>query len=87
MDARQSPNWWHHSCPMPNVALSIFIALSIALRFNTPKGPIETTLRVLSAVALLIWAVDEFIRGVNPFRRILGFVVLPATISSIALLA
>jgi hypothetical protein len=68
----------------PNLALSIFITLSIALRFNIPKGPFETTLRVLSAIALLIWAADELVRGVNPFRRILGSVVL---LSSITLLA
>jgi hypothetical protein len=69
----------------PNVALLGFIALSIAQRFNIANGTPETTLRVLSAVALLAWAVDELVRGVNPFRRILGLVVLLATMSSISL--
>ena len=71
----------------PNVALSVSIALSIARRFNIQKGTPETTLRVLSAVAIIVWAVDELVRGVNPFRRMLGFVVLLTTTSSIALLA
>jgi len=70
----------------PNVALSVFIASSIA-RFIFEAGSPETTLRVLSAVALIVWAVDELIRGVNPFRRTLGFVVLLTTVSSIGLLA
>jgi hypothetical protein len=69
----------------PNVALSVYIALSIALRFNIPKGTPETTLRILSIVAIITWAADELVRGVNPFRRILGFGVLLATITSIAL--
>ena len=71
----------------PNVALSVSIALSIARRFNIPKGTPETALGVLSAVATIVWAVDELVRGVNPFRRILGVVVLLTTMSSIGLLA
>jgi len=71
----------------PNVALSVFIALSIAQRLNIAKGTSRTTLRLLSVVALLVWAADELIRGVNPFRRILGLVVLLVTISGFSLLA
>ena len=47
----------------PNVALSVFIALSIARRFMFQRGTSETTLRVLSAVVLIVWAVDEFAYG------------------------
>jgi len=71
----------------PNTALSVSIALSIALRFPIQKGTPETTLRVLSVVATIVWAVDELVRGVNPFRRMLGFVVLLTTASNISLLA
>jgi hypothetical protein len=71
----------------PNVALSVFIALSVAGRLNIAKGTPQTTLRLLSAVAILVWAADELIRGVNPFRRILGLGVLLATIIGFALLA
>jgi hypothetical protein len=70
----------------PNVALSVFIALSIARRLDIAKGTPQTTLRLLSIVAILAWAADELIRGVNPFRRILGLGVLLVTISSFALL-
>ena len=71
----------------PNVALSVSIALSIVRRFNIPKGTPETTLGALWLVATIVWAVDELVRGVNPFRRILGVVVLLTTIRSIGLLA
>jgi hypothetical protein len=56
--------------------------LSMA-RLTVAKGTSHTTLRLLSVVALLVWAADELIRGVNPFRRILGLVVLLATISGL----
>jgi len=68
----------------PNIPLSVFILLSIALVSIRPSGHTEMVVRVSSDVALLVWAVDEVVRGVNPFRRILGFVVLVATIANVA---
>jgi hypothetical protein len=55
----------------PNVALSVFIASSIARRLNIAKGTLQTPLRPFSAVAILVWAADESIREVNAFRWIL----------------
>jgi len=46
----------------PNVASSVFIALSVARRLNIAKGTPQTTLRLLSVVAILVWAADELIR-------------------------
>lgn len=34
--------------------------------------------------ALVVWALDELVRGVNPFRRLLGAVVLAAQIALFA---
>ena len=68
----------------PNVALTLFLALSIVLHFFHPKGETQNVLRVFAYVVLFIWAGDELIRGVNPFRRILGLVVIVATIVSLA---
>ena len=69
----------------PNVSLSVFIVLSLALHFFNPKGGTRDVLRVFADVALLVWALDELVRGVNPFRRILGLVVIVATIASLTL--
>jgi hypothetical protein len=69
----------------PNIALSVFIVLSIALHVFRPMGGIETLARVLVDVALFVWAIDELLRGVNPFRRILGVVVIIATCVTLAL--
>ena len=71
----------------PNVALWVFIALSITRQLNIAKGTPQTPLRLLSVVAILVWAADELMRGVNPFRRILGLGVLLATISGFSSLA
>jgi hypothetical protein len=69
----------------PNSSLTVFIVLSIALRFLPPNGGSEDVLRVVADVALFVWAADELIRGVNPFRRILGLVVIGVTIASLIL--
>jgi hypothetical protein len=68
----------------PNVSLWVFIATSIALRFIRPTGTTETVLRAAADVALVVWAIDELARGVNPFRRILGAAVLLLTIANLA---
>jgi hypothetical protein len=69
----------------PNAPLVIFGAITVALRSLHPSGGIATAGRVVAGLALLVWALDEVVRGVNPFRRMLGAVVLGATIAGLAL--
>jgi hypothetical protein len=66
----------------PNVSLLVFILLSAVLHLHHSKGEVESFVRVLTDLALLVWAGDELVRGVNPFRRTLGLVVIVATIAS-----
>ena len=77
-------DWWFRNrrtgaitiAQPPNPPLWVFIgatALRVAL---SPEGGAATALRVVSTVALAVWAVLEVVRGVNPFRRLLGGVVL-----------
>jgi hypothetical protein len=68
----------------PNPPLLVFVATALLLRFLGPTGAWETALRTVSILAIGLWAVDEVIRGVNPFRRALGALVLAATVASIA---
>jgi hypothetical protein len=35
--------------------------------------------------ALLVWSLDEVVRGSSPFRRVLGAVVLSAQLASLVL--
>jgi hypothetical protein len=69
----------------PNLPLAVFLAAEIAGRFAHPAGGAGTTLRVVATVALVVWALDEIVRGVNPFRRVLGAAVLLATIATLVL--
>jgi hypothetical protein len=71
----------------PNISLSVFILSSIALHFLQPQGTFRSVIRAIADVTLIIWAVDEVLRGVNPFRRILGAAVLVVTILGLTLSA
>ena len=56
----------------PNVALWIFL-VTVVLRLLVPSD--DAAHRVVSWIgvaALAWWAVDEVVRGVNPWRRLLG---------------
>jgi hypothetical protein len=67
----------------PNIPLLVFILSWLALHLFHPKGAADSVVRVLADVALLVWAGDEVIRGVNPFRRMLGLAVIIATLVGI----
>jgi hypothetical protein len=69
----------------PNIPLALFLAFTVALRLGHPSGTIGSASRVIAAVALAVWALDEIIRGVNPFRRLLGAGVLGAGIVGLLL--
>jgi hypothetical protein len=60
----------------PNAAIVIFAVAWVARRILVPTGAVGTTLDVIVTGSLTFWALDELIRGVNPWRRILGVVVL-----------
>jgi hypothetical protein len=62
----------------PNPPLIIWLLLTIFNVIFSPAGTTGTVLQVIGTGALVIWAGDELIRGVNPFRRTAGAVVLVA---------
>jgi hypothetical protein len=69
----------------PNAPLWLFIVLSAVSRIFHPSGDTATFLRVAAVATLVVWALDELVRGVNPFRRFLGLAVLAATVVNVAL--
>jgi hypothetical protein len=69
----------------PNIPLGVWIAASAANWLAGPGGGWGTALRVIGTVALLFWAVDEIVRGVNPWRRILGAVVLVFVVAGVVI--
>lgn len=60
----------------PNIPLWVWIAATAVSRLANPGGRWGTALSVTGTVALAVWAVGEIFCGVNPWRRILGAVVL-----------
>ena len=60
----------------PNVPLGLFIVASIVSALANPRGAVGHVVTVLGTGALVVWAVVEVIRGVNPWRRLLGGGVL-----------
>lgn len=70
---------------LPNIPLAAGL-LCIVLRWLVhPSGRGGTVLSVVGTIALVIWAGDELVRGVNPFRRALGAGVLLALLLGWAL--
>ena len=69
----------------PNLPLGVFFVASIVRRLLQPHGAVATGLKVVAVASLLWWAGDEVLRGVNPFRRILGGVVALATVGGLLL--
>jgi len=63
----------------PNVPLVVFVVARVADRLLDPS---TSALRWIGTAALLWWAGDEVLRGVNPFRRLLGAGVGLATLAS-----
>ena len=61
---------------MPNAPLWVFVAAWAALRWARPDGWTARALDVVAGLALLVWGLDEVLRGVNPWRRMLGAGVL-----------
>lgn len=64
----------------PNWSLGLWMACLVVRVVGHPSGTAATVVQVTGAAALAVWAADEIARGVNPWRRILGTVVLAATV-------
>ncbi len=57
---------------MPNLPMWIFLA-AFAVKFLLhPAGRLGLAVEVIGAIGLVWWGSDELIRGVNPWRRLLG---------------
>jgi hypothetical protein len=62
----------------PNAALWVVIVTTAIRSLWDPHGSIVHWVGLL---AVVIWAVDEITRGVNPWRRVLGAAVLASTLA------
>jgi hypothetical protein len=60
----------------PNAWLAIFGVATIMRVAIRPGGTAKAALSGIATAALVLWALDELVRGVNPWRRTLGAGVL-----------
>lgn len=68
---------------VPNPSLAVWLMSSLVHRaFHLPHT-VATTLQVVSYGAGFYWAANELIRGVNPFRRLLGIGVIALLAASL----
>ena len=67
----------------PNTALIVWIVASVVRAVSDPDGMWGRALHVAATVASSWWAVDEIVRGVNPWRRLLGTVVFAGLVVSL----
>ncbi len=69
----------------PNVALGVFVVTVVVRWFLAERTTAFTVAAWVGAAALGWWAVDEVVRGVNPWRRCLGAAVLVYELGTILL--
>jgi hypothetical protein len=67
----------------PNFVLWVVIAAAGLLWALPSSGNFSVALKVMFKCGLLVWAVDELLRGVNPWRRFLGVAVLGYELTTI----
>ena len=84
-----SAAWWFRSSDgrltlwqLPNPALCVWLVTLVLSRFDLPAAQ-ATAVDGVRHGALLVWALDEVVRGASPFRRVLGAVVLVAQVASL----
>lgn len=78
-----SLGWWARDqngnvtlAQWPNPALAVWL-VTIGIGWTGVLGAARSaTLADVGKGALVVWALDEVVRGASPFRRLLGLVVL-----------
>jgi hypothetical protein len=67
----------------PNLVLWIVIVAGVLLWIWPSTGTASVALTVAFKGGLLVWAADEVVRGVNPWRRCLGTAVAVYEIATV----
>jgi len=82
---RFSPRWWVSDREgrlalvfFPNPALAVWMLCTVVGWADILEAGRSETVAALGKGALVVWALDEVVRGASPVRRILGAVVLVA---------
>ena len=78
-----SPQWWVRDregnvaiAQPPNAAILVWLASLVIGWFGALDDHRAALLTRVGQGALIVWGLDELLRGASPFRRVLGLVVL-----------
>lgn len=87
----RSGSWWFRSSDgrlalwqLPNPALCVWM-VALVLGWFDLSATHATVVDGVRHGALLVWSLDEIVRGASPFRRLLGLVVFAAQLVSLVL--
>ena len=69
----------------PNLPLWLFFGLTVVAWLARGSEPAAAWLGIAADIALGWWAVDELVRGVNPWRRLLGLATLIGLVALLTL--
>ena len=77
---RSTLDWWFRDrrtgrivvAHVPNVPILLWMGTVLARQVVEPGADLHTLLEWAGTVTLGWWALDELVRGVNPWRRALG---------------
>jgi hypothetical protein len=83
-----SASWWFRSSDgslalwqVPNPALCVWL-VALVLGWFPLSAAHATVVDGVRHGALVVWALDEVVRGASPFRRVLGAVFLVAQLAT-----
>ncbi len=86
-DRLRSTSWWFRSADgrqtlwqPPTPALSVWL-VTVVLEWLNLSAAHASTVEGVGHGALVVWSLDEVVRGASPFRRILGAIVLAVQIA------
>ena len=90
-DRLSSTSWWFRSpdgrltlWQLPNPALCVWL-VTLVLGWLELSPAHATAVDGIRHGALVVWSLDEVIRGASPFRRTLGEVILAVQIATLVL--
>ena len=86
-----SASWWFRASDgslalwqWPNPALSVWAVATVVGWFDLSAAD-ATAADGVRHGALVVWGLDELVRGASPFRRVLGAFVLGAQLTALVL--
>ena len=84
-----SASWWFRSSDgrmtlwqLPNPALCVWLVTLVLGRVELSAAH-ATAVDGIGHGALLVWSLDEVVRGASPFRRVLGAAILAAQLVTV----